>query len=109
MREIARDLFLLRGFPPAGFNVYLIRSGGQSVLVDTSTRYARGRILRQLPDKLDAIFITHAHRDHAGAMHEVASKTGAPVWTGERDADAVEGKVPEPIPAQHKDHIVNKL
>jgi hydroxyacylglutathione hydrolase len=109
MREIAHGLFLLRGFPPAGFNVYLIRSEQETVLVDTSTRYARRRILRQTPDRLDAIFISHAHRDHAGAMHAVATETGAPVWASLADADAIEGKAPEPMPAQHKDHIVNRL
>lgn len=109
MKEVARDVFLLRGFPPAGFNVYLIRSGGRWVLVDTSTRHARRRILRQLPDKLDAILITHAHRDHAGSMHAVATETDAPVWSGEVDADAIEGKVAEPVPAEHKNHIVNRM
>jgi hydroxyacylglutathione hydrolase len=109
MKEIGSDLFLLRGFPPAGFNVYVIRSGERWVLVDTSTRHARRRILRQLPGRLEAIFITHAHRDHAGAMHAVATETGAPVWASETDADAVEGKAPQPVPEQHKDHIVNRL
>ena len=81
MKEIARDLYLLRGFPPAGFNIYAIRSGERWLLVDTSTKYSRRRILRQLPGKLEAIFITHAHRDHAGSMHAVATATGAPVWS----------------------------
>ena len=80
MKEIVPDLFLLRGFPPAAFNAYVIRSGAKWVLVDTSTKYARRRIIRQLPGTLAAIFITHAHRDHAGSMHAVATKTGAPVW-----------------------------
>ena len=109
MKEIARDLYLLRGFPPAGFNVYVIRSGDRWVLVDTSTRHARRRIMRQLPGALEAIFITHAHRDHAGSMHAVATATGAPVWGSESDADALEGKAPEPVAAEHKDHIVNRL
>jgi hydroxyacylglutathione hydrolase len=109
MREIASDLFLLSGFPPAAFNVYLIRSGQENVLVDTSTRHARRRILRQVPEKLDAIFITHAHRDHAGSMHAVAEATGAPVWGSEQDADALEGKGPEPIPAEHRNHPVNRM
>jgi hydroxyacylglutathione hydrolase len=109
VKEIAADVYLLRGFPPAGFNVYVIRSGERWLLVDTATRHSRRRILHQLPGELEAIFITHAHRDHAGSMHAVAEKTGAPVWAGELDADAVEGKAPEPIPPQHKDHIVNRL
>jgi hydroxyacylglutathione hydrolase len=109
VKEIAQDLFLLRGFPPAAFNVYVIRSGNRWVLVDTSTRHARRRILRQLPGELEAIFITHAHRDHAGSMHAVATSTGAPVWGSEIDADALEGKVPEPANEEHRDHIVNRL
>jgi hydroxyacylglutathione hydrolase len=109
MKEIAPDLFLLRGFPPAAFNVYLIRAGAGWILVDTSTRHSRRRILRQLPGKLQAIFITHAHRDHAGSMHAVATETGAPVWAGERDASAIEGRASEPLPEQHKGHTVNRL
>jgi glyoxylase-like metal-dependent hydrolase (beta-lactamase superfamily II) len=109
MKEIAPELFLLRGFPPGAFNVYVVRSGERWVLVDTSTRHARRRILRQLPGRLEAIMITHAHRDHAGSMHAVAAETGAPVWGSEADADALEGSAPEPVPAKHRDHIVNRL
>ena len=50
MKEIADSLFLLRGFPPAGFNIYLLRSG-ETVVVDTSTKHSRRRILRQLPGR----------------------------------------------------------
>jgi hydroxyacylglutathione hydrolase len=109
VRQIAPDLYLLRGFPPGAFNVYVIRSGDRWVLVDTSTHYARRRIMRQLPGELEAIFITHAHRDHAGAMHAVAKETGAPVWASTHDADALEGKAPEPANDAHRDHIVNRL
>jgi hydroxyacylglutathione hydrolase len=109
LKEIASDLYLLSGFPPAGFNIYVIRSGERWLLVDTSTKYSRRRILRQLPGKLEAIFITHAHRDHAGSMHAVATETGAPVWASEADADAIEGTAPEPIPAKYEDHIVNRM
>jgi hydroxyacylglutathione hydrolase len=109
VREIAKDVYLLRGFPPAAFNVYLVRAEGRWVLVDTSTRYARRRILRQLPGELEAIFITHAHRDHAGSMHAVAKATGAPVWGSTADADALAGRAPEPGPERYRDHPLNKL
>ena len=109
MKQIADGVFPLGGFPPAAFNVYLIRSGDEQILVDTSTRHARRRILRQLPNGLDAILITHAHRDHAGSMHAVATATGAPVWASAADSDALEGKAPDPMPEQHRDHIVNRL
>jgi glyoxylase-like metal-dependent hydrolase (beta-lactamase superfamily II) len=108
MKRIADDLYLLRGFPPAAFNVYVIRSGDRWVLVDTSTRHARRRIMRQLPGELEAIFITHAHRDHAGSMHAVAKETQAPVWGSELDADALEGRAPQPMPEQYRDHPINR-
>jgi hydroxyacylglutathione hydrolase len=109
MKRIAEDLYLLRGFPPAAFNVYVIRDGDRWLLVDTSTRHARRRIMKQLPGELEAIFITHAHRDHAGSMHTVAKATGAAVWAGGPDADALEGKTPEPANEEHRDDLVNKL
>ena len=109
MKEIASGLFLLSGFPPAGFNVYLIRAEEETVLVDTSTRHSRRRILRQAPASLDAILITHAHVDHAGSMHAVAEATGSPVWASEQDADALEGKAPVPLPAEHENHLVNRM
>ncbi len=109
MKEIATGLHLLGGLPPAAFNVYLVRFGGETVLVDTSTRHARRRILRQLPDGLDAILITHAHVDHAGAMHQVAQATGAPVWGSEEDSDALEGRAPVPLPEKYRNHPANRL
>jgi hydroxyacylglutathione hydrolase len=108
VKEIAPGLHLLRGFPPAAFNVYAIRSDDRWVLVDTSTRHAHRRIIRQLPGELEAIMITHAHRDHAGSMHTVANATGAPVWSSVEDAGALEGKVPEPMPEQYRSHPVNR-
>ena len=50
-----------------------------------------GEFCASYQGELEAIFITHARRDHAGAMHAVATKTGAPVWASEADAPAIEG------------------
>jgi glyoxylase-like metal-dependent hydrolase (beta-lactamase superfamily II) len=111
MKQIAADVFLLRGFPPDAYNVYAVRSGDGFVLVDTATRHARKRILKQLPKlpgRLEAIFVTHAHQDHAGSMHVVAVATGAPVWGPEGDADALEGKAPIPLPEAYRDNLVNR-
>src|SRR3954454_13242060 len=105
MKEIVPDLYLLRGFPPGAFNVYLIGADSGWILVDTASRHARRRILCQLPGTLEAILIPHAHRDHAGSMHAIATEPEAPVWAGERDADAGGASAPEPVPEQHKNHI----
>src|SRR3954454_21137403 len=98
MKELAPDLFMLSGFPPAAFHVYAIRSDGGAILVDTAPRFARRRITLQVEGELEAILITHAHRDHAGSMHAIARATGSPVWASGPDADTLEGKIPEPFP-----------
>ena len=99
MKELAPGVNRLSGFPPNAINVYLLETDEGAVVVDTGTRHARRRILRQVAGRgLGAIFISHAHRDHAGAMHAVAEYRGAPVWASEADADALEGKAPVPTP-----------
>ena len=61
MRELSPNLWQLGGFPPNAFNVYLIGD----VLLDTATRWAGGRILRQLADrKLSLLALTHVPSDH---------------------------------------------
>ncbi len=85
--RLADGLDLLLGFPPFGFNVYVMGD----VLVDAGTRFARGRILRHLRGRtLTAHALTHAHPDHQGASHAVCQALGLPLWCGERDADAME-------------------
>jgi len=110
MKELAPGVNRLSGFPPNAINVYLLETDEGAVVVDTGTRHARRRILRQVAGRgLGAIFISHAHRDHAGAMHAVAEYRGAPVWASEEDADALEGKAPEPANEDKRDHIVNRM
>lgn len=110
MKRVAEGLHRLRGFPPDAFNVYLVDTDDGGVLVDTATRHARRRILRQLHGReIEAVLITHAHRDHAGSMHAVANHTGAPVWASAADADALEGRAEEPLPAKHRDKLMNRM
>ena len=87
MQRLAEDLELLDGFPPYGFNVYVM--GG--VLVDSGTRFAFRRIARQLRGRsLTAHALTHAHPDHQGASHAICERLELPLWCGEADALAME-------------------
>ncbi len=91
MRQVAAGVWLLRGFPPHMFNVYLM----DDVLVDAATRWARGRILRQLrarPPRLVAL--THCHPDHQGAAHVVCRQFNVPLACHELDVPAMEGRAP---------------
>jgi glyoxylase-like metal-dependent hydrolase (beta-lactamase superfamily II) len=103
VRQLADDLWLLRGFPPHAINVYL----AGDVLIDAATRHAGKRILRQIEGReVTAHALTHAHPDHQGASKEVCDKLGIPLWCGAQDADAMEQGT---IPATQPDHFVNRL
>ena len=105
MREIASGLWMLKGFPPNGINVYLMGD----VLVDAATRRAGKRILGQLKGRdVTAHALTHAHPDHQGASREVCTALGIPYWVGENDAAFAED--PDLIGSQQNaDHPINKL
>jgi hydroxyacylglutathione hydrolase len=97
MRTLALDVHQLRGRPPNAINVYLVGD----VLVDAGTTSARRRILRELGAReVAAHLVTHAHPDHFGSSHAVCEQLGLPLWTGERDAEAVETGRPVPAPTR---------
>lgn len=103
MKYLAKDLFLLRGFPPYAINVYLMGD----VLVDAATRLAVRRIRRELRGRhVAAHALTHAHADHQGASHAICTERGIELWCGEGDRAAVEsGRVTDDQP----DHWMNRL
>jgi glyoxylase-like metal-dependent hydrolase (beta-lactamase superfamily II) len=93
MRTLAPDVHQLRGLPPNVINAYVVGD----VLVDSGTPLARWRVLRQVRRvPIAAHVVTHAHPDHFGSTHEVCEALGIPLWTGERDAAALETGRPEP-------------
>lgn len=103
MKRLADDVLQLRGFPPNAMNVYLVGD----VLVDSASRHAKRRILRQLEGRrVSAHVVTHAHPDHQGSSHAVCERLGLPLWGGERDAEALEdGRLSARQPA----HPMNRL
>lgn len=87
MRQLARDVYLLRGFPPNAINVYLVGD----VLLDAATRQGEKRILRELHGRtLAAHALTHAHPDHQGSSHAICERFGIPLWCGAGDVPAME-------------------
>src|SRR5439155_4008480 len=101
MRQLADDLWLLRGFPPYAMNVYVIGD----VLIDAATRRAGRRILRQLEHRtITAHALTHAHPDHQGASKEVCEALDIPLWCGEHDVHAMEMR-----DFGQPDHPLNRL
>jgi hydroxyacylglutathione hydrolase len=104
VRQLADDVWMLRGFPPNAINVYVIGD----VLIDAATRYAGRRILRELRGRpVSAHALTHAHPDHQGASHQVCSTLGIPYWVPEGDADAAEN--PALIAERQPDHPLTQV
>jgi hydroxyacylglutathione hydrolase len=93
MEALAPGVQQLRGLPPNAINVYLVGD----VLVDAGTSLARRRIMRQLAGvELRTHVVTHAHPDHFGSSHAICEARGLPLWTGERDVEAIERGTPVP-------------
>lgn len=72
-------------------NVYLIKNGERSILVDSGNRKKSGKILKEIqkhdinPADIAAILLTHAHYDHAGSLSELKKMTGAKVYAHEAE------------------------
>ena len=107
MLEVAKDVYMLRGFPAHAINVYLVGN----VLVDAATRWASRRILRQIKGHaITAHVITHAHADHQGASHAVCTQLNIPLWCGTADADAMEqGNLSNLIPQNWLTRILENV
>ncbi len=91
MREVAPGVHLITGVPPYAINCYAVEHPDGDVLVDAMTRLDARRILRAVAGrKLAAHVVTHAHPDHVGATHAVASRLGIPVWAHADDRADVE-------------------
>jgi glyoxylase-like metal-dependent hydrolase (beta-lactamase superfamily II) len=87
MKQLAEDVYQLKGLPPNAINVYVIGD----VLIDAATRQAEKRIMRQLAGRtIAAHALTHAHPDHQGSSHAVCERLGIPLWCGQGDVPAME-------------------
>ena len=74
---------------PLGTNCYLLSGDGkQAVLIDPAEN-APGllRELRRLSLGLEAIFLTHGHYDHLGAVDELVREMGAKVYLHPADEE----------------------
>jgi len=104
VKEIAADLYLLRGFPPAAINVYL----AGDVLIDAATKLASRRILRPLEGRpLSLLALTHVHPDHQGAAKAVCEARGVPLACHRAGVDEMEGRAP--IGSGDPGHPLNRL
>jgi hydroxyacylglutathione hydrolase len=104
MKQLAEDVYQLKGWPPNAINVYLL----DDVLIDAATRQAEKRITRQIAGKtVTAHALTHVHPDHQGSSHAICEKLGIPLWCGKGDVPAMES--PGDVIAQNAPRLISRL
>ncbi len=78
-------------------NIYLVTSPGPA-LIDTGMPGDEAAVFSALQElgigrrDIRAVFITHAHLDHVGALSAVKAETGAVVVAGVPEQDYIEGR-----------------
>lgn len=77
---------------PIANNVYVVDDGEGVIVVDPSCR--PDAIMAMVDGRpVDAIFVTHRHEDHVGALADIRRITGAPVYAPALEAKAIEAGV----------------
>lgn len=108
VREVADGVTLISGVPPYAINCYVIAHPDGDVLVDAMTRLETKLILKALRGRrLQAHVATHAHPDHVGATHAVATQLDIPVWAHAEDRAAVEDT--SEIARRQPDALINTV
>lgn len=67
-------------------NTYIVENEGHCAIIDPG--YEAKTILAFLEKHsliVDAIFLTHGHFDHVGAVEKIVEETGCKLWMSERD------------------------
>lgn len=112
MRELAPGVHVITGPIPWAINAYVIEGPDGDVLVDAMTRLDAGRILKALRGrKVAAHAVTHAHPDHIGATHGVATALDVPVWVHARDRAVTEDPslLLEAVPTSPLNRVLAKV
>ena len=81
-----------------GWQLYVWRDQYAVTLIDTGAPGSGAEMLSVVPS-VDRIVLTHGHVDHTGSAAELHEATGAPVYAGAGDADAIRTgtAVPPPV------------
>ena len=91
IRDLCADtVFAVLG--PIANNVYVIDDGEGVIVVDPSCQPQAIMAMVGTRD-VDAIFVTHRHEDHIGALYDIHRLTGAPVYAPGIEAAVIEAGV----------------
>ncbi len=84
-------------------NVYLIKNGNNSILIDAGNKNKHKKILKTVTNQglkesdIKLIILTHTHYDHSGSLAELKNETGAKVAVSAKEAEELKnGYTPFP-------------
>jgi len=88
LTEAQKLAYMPGGKTPASVNVFLVKSGGKTYLIDAGFGNAV-KDKRIDPKKIDAIFITHEHGDHISGLlkEDGTANFSAPVFISKQESD----------------------
>lgn len=99
---------LARGVQSFTSNTFLV-TGERTVLVDVGNEFDVVNAVEEHADDLDAVVLTHTHRDHVGNLDAVVEAFGVDVWGFDTDQDGVERAITDDETVQLGDHEYRAL
>ncbi len=84
-------------------NVFLV-DGDRPVIVDTGANFDVVDAVRSHVDDLDAIILTHTHRDHVGNLEAVKDAFGVDAWGYDTAIDGVDHAIADEETVRLGDH-----
>jgi glyoxylase-like metal-dependent hydrolase (beta-lactamase superfamily II) len=94
---------LAQGVQAFTSNVFLV-TGDRPVLVDTGANFDVVEAVRSRVDDLEAVILTHTHRDHVGNLESVKAAFDVDAWGFDPSIDGVDHAIADEERVQLGDH-----
>jgi len=94
---------LAQGVQAFTSNVFLV-TGERPVLVDTGANFDVVAAVSERVDDLEAVILTHTHRDHVGNLEAVKDAFGVDAWGYDTTVDGVDHAIADEGTVQLGDH-----
>ncbi len=94
---------LAQGVQAFTSNAYLV-TGERTVLIDAGANFDIAAAIRDRVDGLDAVVLTHTHRDHIGNLEAVTEAFDVDVWGYDTSIDGVGRAIEDEETVQLGDH-----